>query len=253
MGRRRIRSRLVRSAIGAALAVLLLVIVVVVEALIAFRVERLDGFTRAQLDRRIGSGRALRVTWIGDSTSAGVGASTPERALPVLVAQELGRPVELSVLSVSGATTADAVAEQLPQLAALEPEWVFVAIGSNDVTHLTSRATLRSGLETLLAGVEATRPERIIVLGVAEFGGTPLFARPLRTIAGWRAHQLDAVVEDVAATHGAIYVPIARLTGPGFAADPLGTHARDRFHPNDAGYGLWAEATLATLREAGAV
>jgi lysophospholipase L1-like esterase len=242
-----------RILLSVGLAVLGFVIVIAVEVVLAFRVERLEGFTRAELDRRIGEGASLRVSWIGDSTSAGVGASSPDRSLPVLVGQGMDRSVELSVLSVSGATTAAAVAEQLPDLAATDPDWVFVAIGSNDVTHLTTRGALRSGLETLLAGVEATQPERIVVLGVAEFGGTPLFARPLRTIAGLRAHQLDAVVADVAAAHGAVYVPIARLTGPRFAADPIGTHARDRFHPNDAGYRFWADATLETLRSDGLI
>ena len=251
MKQRTLGSRILRGLLGVAVVLLAFVALVVVQALIAFRVERLDGFTRAQLDRRIGTGTPLRVTWIGDSTSAGVGASAPERSLPVLAAQELDRAVDLSVLSVSGATTADAVRDQLPQLAVLEPDWVFVAIGSNDVTHLTSRPALSRQLDALLTGVEATRPERIIVLGVAEFGVTPLFARPLRTIAGFRAHQLDAVVADVAAEHGAIFVPIARLTGPGFAAAPIGTHARDRFHPNDRGYRLWADATIATMRAAG--
>jgi len=249
--KRRLRVRLVRIAVTVLATVLAFIALIVVQALIAFRVERLDGFTRAQLDRRIGTGTPLRVTWIGDSTSAGVGASAPEHALPIVVAEALDRAVEVSVLSVSGATSGDALTEQLPQLASLEPDWVFVAIGSNDVTHLSSRASLRRNLDALLSGVEAAGPERIIVLGVAEFGGTPLFARPLRTLAGWRGHQLDAVVADVAAEHGAIFVPIARLTGPGFAADPVGTHARDRFHPNDAGYRLWADATIQTLHAAG--
>lgn len=250
---RSFRARLLRWLAFVAVAVLGLIGLLVVQAFVAFRVERLDGFTRAQLDRRIGSGPPIRVVWIGDSTSAGVGASSPEHALPVLVADGLDRAVELRVLSVSGATTADAVREQLPQLAGLEPDWVFVAIGNNDVTHLTRRGQLARALATLLDGIEDARPERIVVLGIAEFGGTPLLPRPLRTVTGWRAHQLDTVVRDAARARGHVYVPIAALTAPGFAADPLGTHARDRFHPNDAGYRLWAEATLATLRAAGVI
>jgi lysophospholipase L1-like esterase len=218
------------------------------QAVIAFRVDRIEGFSSEQLDRQIGDGQQLRVVWIGDSTSAGVGASRPERALPVVIANELNRPVSLHVLSVSGATTQDAVAAQLPKVAALQPDWVFVAIGNNDVTHLTSRAKLRTSLRTLLDGVTQVQPQQIIVLGIAEFGGTPLLPRPLRTLAGWRSHQLDEVVRQEAAAYGAVYVPIAKLTAPGFAADPLGTHAEDRFHPNDAGYQLWVDATLQTLR-----
>jgi lysophospholipase L1-like esterase len=39
-----------------------------------------------------------------------------------------------------------------------------------------------------------------------------------------------------------VYVDIAGKTGPAFRAHPTTYFARDRFHPNDAGYGLWAKA-----------
>jgi lysophospholipase L1-like esterase len=220
---------------------------------LASRVERIDGFSRAELDGTVGTGEPLRLTWIGDSTGQGVGASTPDAALPRRVAARLGREVRLSVLAISGATTQDAIETQLPDLAATQPDWVIVGIGNNDVTHATSKRAFRERLDTLLTQVAAMRPEHLIVLGTAEFSGTPLLKEPLRTFAGVRSRVLDAVVRDLAAKHDALYVPIRTITGPLFKAAEGPTHAADDFHPNDVGYGFWTTAIIDTLRDAGLI
>lgn len=240
-----------RSVLAAGALLLSFAILVAVQVLIAWRVERLEPFPREAIDRAEGEGERLRMVWLGDSTSVGVGASSPEQALPVQVADGLGVGYDLSVLGVSGGKTEDALRDQLPQVSALEPDWIFVAIGNNDVTAVTSRSTFRDRYADLLEGVQQVGADQVIVLGIAEFGGTPLLARPLRNIVGWRARQLDRIVRDLANRRGLIYVPIADLTREGFAEDPEGTHADDRFHPSDAGYELWARAVLDTLREAG--
>lgn len=225
----------------------------VIEALMARGGPNLPGYSRDELDGLIGRGpgEPLRVTWIGDSTGQGVGASSPEHALPRVVARGLGRPVELTVLAKSGARVADVLAQQLPLLKNTRPQWVFVGIGGNDVTHLTSRGAFRSAIEKLLDGVAAVHPDHVIVLGIGEFASTPRFAQPLRFLAGVRGHELDTDLRNAANRHGALYVDIAGRAGPDFVRDPLRYHSVDRFHPSDAGYELWAKPTLATIREAG--
>jgi lysophospholipase L1-like esterase len=221
----------------------------VIEVLMARGGRQLPGYSRAELDGIAGAvaGTPLRVTWIGDSTGQGVGASDPEHALPRVVARGLGRPVELTVLAKSGARVSDAVAEQLPHLKDTRPQWVFVGIGGNDVVHLTSRGAFRAAIEKLLEGVVAVHPDHVIVLGIGEFASTPRFAEPLRFIAGVRGHQLDTDLRNAANRHGALYVDIVRGTGPDFVRDPARYHSVDRFHPSDAGYALWAKATLAVI------
>lgn len=213
------------------------------------RIERLDPFTREQLDGAFGSRDvdALRLTWIGDSTGDGVGASAADNALPRLVAKGLRRPVELTVLARSGSRVTDALEEQLPLLAETTADWVVVAIGNNDVTHATSRKKLRSQLAELLAGVQAVKPQRIIVLGTAEFAGTPLLAQPLRFFAGLRSDQLNRDIRAAAREVGATFVDIIDGTGGAFVKNPKQLHARDGFHPNDAGYALWAETILKAI------
>ncbi len=200
------------------------------------------------LDGRVGddSGQAIRVVWLGDSTAAGVGASTVDAALPRLVAEGLGPPVELTVLARSGATVAEVVAGQLPVVAELEPDVVFVSVGANDVTHLSSRADVERGYRRLVAGL----PDRaeVVLLGVPDMGAIPRLAQPLRAVAGWRGDRLDAIVREVARDTGSVYVDIAGRTGPAFRADPDRFFAADEFHPSDAGYRRWSEAVLEVLR-----
>lgn len=220
-----------------------LVVVLAVEVAIARRGPMLDG-EPLRLDGRIGplTGTTLRVVWLGDSTAAGVGVDDPEDALPVVVARELGVAVDLTVLAVSGARVADVVGEQLPGVAALDPDVVFVSVGANDVTHLTSGENFADRYRQLVAALpdEAT----VVLLGVPDMGAIPRLAQPLRAAAGFRGRQLDEEVRDVAGEVGAVYVPIARATGPAFRREPGRMFAADEYHPSAAGYRLWADAVM---------
>lgn len=116
----------------------------------------------------------------------------PSRALSRLVAEGLARPVQLSVLAVSGARVSDVVSSQLPAPAALHPKWVIVGVGSNDVSHVTSRGRFRASLDRLLAGIKAAGAERIALLGRRRARRGASLAQPLRVVAGLRADQLNA-------------------------------------------------------------
>jgi hypothetical protein len=50
---------------------------------------------------------------------------------------------------------------------------------------------------------------------------------------------------------GAVYVDIAGQTGPAFRQNRERLYAEDRFHPDAAGYRLWAEAVIDQLRRRG--
>jgi acyl-CoA thioesterase I len=197
-------------------------------------------------------GPGLRMVWVGDSTAAGVGASSPEQALPRQVAAGLGRPAAVSVLAVSGATVADVLRTQVRRVAALRPDVVLVSVGANDTTHLTARGEFRRHYEELVArlsGPTAGGGMQVVLLGVPDMGAIPRFAQPLRAVAGWRGEHLDAEIAAVAAAHEAPYVDIAGPTGPAFRRHPDRYFSADRFHPSDAGYALWARAVLAALAD----
>ena len=234
-----------RRAVVAVIAVPVAVLVVLaVEIELAQRAPTLDD-RPLELGGRVGPagpGPALRVAWLGDSTAAGVGASSRSGALPVQVAEGLGLPVELVVLAASGARIADVVDDQLPALARLDSQAVFVSVGANDAVHFTGRRTFERRYRTLVESLPDDA--QVVLLGVPDMGSIPRLAQPLRAVAGWRGRQLDRVVQEVAAATGATYVDIAGATGPAFRADPDRFYAGDDYHPSDEGYRRWAEAVL---------
>jgi lysophospholipase L1-like esterase len=187
----------------------------------------------------------LRVVWLGDSTAAGVGASSPDTGVARTVATGLHRPVQLTSLAVSGDRVADVLKGQLPRVAELDPDIVLISIGSNDAVHLTGVAMFRSRYRHLLEALPAST--QVVVLGVPDMGSPPRFKQPLRAMAGWLGRRLDRVVRQVALEHHARYVDIAGYTGSAFRHDPARYFSADHYHPGDAGYALWSEAVLATL------
>jgi lysophospholipase L1-like esterase len=195
---------------------------------------------------RPGEGRP--VVWLGDSTAAGVGASTPSGALPSQVADGLAG-AGVSVLAASGARVADVLDVQVPKVAELEPDLILISVGANDTIHLTGRGAFRHTYEKVVRALPGGVP--VVLLGVPDMGAIPRFAQPLRAVSGWRGRNLDAEVRWVAARTGAIYADIAGPTGPPFRRHPDRYFAADDFHPSDAGYGLWADAVMSVLRREG--
>jgi lysophospholipase L1-like esterase len=246
--------RIVRGALLALLgAVVALAAVLAVEVVLAINGRNLPARRPFRLDGRFGpaGGGAISVAWLGDSIGSGVGASGPTATVPVVVAEGLGPPVELHVPAVSGARVADVLDAQVEELARVPADVVILQIGSNDVTHLTPRDLFAARYEAALRAIEAVQPEALVItVGVGNFGSVPRFAQPLRAIAGWRARVLADVVERISQRHGVPFVDIHAETGEAFAADPGHLYAADGFHPSDAGYRLWAEAVLRTLRPA---
>lgn len=240
-------------AVGLAAALGLVMVgvaVLLVEVRLARTQRRLPDSAPLALDATIGgsgtAGGALRMVWLGDSTAAGVGAEDPDGALPRQVAAGLGRPVQLTVLARSGAKVEEVIERQLPRVASLDPDVVVLSVGANDVVHFTSKDSFTSRYRLLL---DQLTPTPVIALGVPDMGAVPRFAQPLRAIAGWRGRALDGQIrEEVAGRAHTRYVDISGRTGPPMRREPDRYFALDRYHPNRAGYGLWADAVLDVAR-----
>jgi len=215
--------------------------------------EPSEPFDLSGLVGEASEGSELRIAWIGDSVSAGVGASGPEATVPRLVASTLGRPVRLDVFATSGERVSGALDEKVPRVEALTdpPDVIVVQVGGNDVIHLTGLDDFREDYERLLDRVGGVGARHVLALGIPGFGSTPRFLQPLRAIVGWRGRQFDEELREAAAASGATYVDVAGNTSEEFRQDPDRYHAADDFHPSDEGYALWAEAVLGALERLG--
>ncbi|QAY73100.1 SGNH/GDSL hydrolase family protein [Agromyces protaetiae] len=195
---------------------------------------------------RAAAGGDLVYVAIGDSAAQGIGASRPDRSYVGLLAAyagaRVGRDIRAVNLSVSGATTALAVRDQLPKLARLdvEPDLVTVSIGANDIAAWSAREFDRN-IRAILDAV----PSHAIVADL------PCFHLPKgeRKVA-----EANRMLRAAARSRGLVVVPLHAATKRQGVRGILTQFARDMFHPNDDGYEVWAgafrpavEARLAAL------
>ncbi|WP_271221935.1 SGNH/GDSL hydrolase family protein [Streptosporangium carneum] len=182
---------------------------------------------------------------LGESTAAGVGATTHEEGLAGCLARALAvrtaRPVSWQVAARSGVNTRTTLAELVPLL---EPaDVVVVALGVNELLELNQPSRFGRELRALTAGVRERIPGvPILMAGMPPVGRFPALPQPLRAVMGLRARALDRVIQEVAAdicgvTHVAVDVPV----------ELAGFFARDGFHPSATGYATWAEGLADAL------
>ena len=245
----------IRRALVALVMVLIgLVLIVGVEIWLALRHEYLPTDQPLELNRTFGTAdnSPFHFVVLGDSTSAGLGVNDAEDAYPTLLARRLaketGRSVRLTVLGVSGATTQEVLNEQVPQVAALDPDLIFIGIGANDVTHLTPLDDVRSYMRHTLEDLKQM-DATIVVAGAPDMR---VFAwhQPLRSLAYLRGKQVTAAIEGVARAEDVPVVDLDDETGHFFAEKPETHFSEDGFHPSALGYRRWADAIFPVLIDA---
>jgi lysophospholipase L1-like esterase len=245
---------LIRRLAGGFLAALgSIAMLIVVELALAVRREYLPTEPAMELGGVFGppDGRPLRFTVLGDSTAAGLGASSPEAAYPTLLARRLasdGFRVELFALGVSGARVEQALYVQAPRAVAHRPDLVFVGIGANDAIHLTPVARVRRNMRELIRHMKLTGAA-VVVAGAPDMRAAA-WHQPLRWLAGWRGRRVTAAVRAAADVEGVAVVPLAELAGPYFASGGVDAYGGDDLHPGDGGYRAWADAIYPYLDEA---
>lgn len=227
--------------------------VVGVEIVAALRREYLPVLPALEIGGTFGpaDGMPLRFAVLGDSTAAGVGAGSADRSYPVLLAGRLGEAgyrVELVNFGVSGARVADLSREQAPRAAAARPDLVLVAVGANDVTHLTRLSSVRREMGAALDHLLATGAA-VVVTGAPDMRARA-FLEPVRSLAGWRGRAVSRAIQTVAQGKGVPFVPLAERTGRFFTEDPARHFSEDDFHPGPGGYARWADAIYPALQQA---
>ncbi|TFD56765.1 SGNH/GDSL hydrolase family protein [Cryobacterium suzukii] len=174
---------------------------------------------------------------IGDSAAQGIGASSPNKSYVGVLADHVrlatGRTVRVVNLSVSGATVALAVRDQLPRFDKLEPDLVTVAIGANDIAQWNPDA-----FETGIRSVFDALPPHALVADL------PCFHLPHNEI---KVAMANEIIRRIAADRTLTVVPLHATTKRAGFRSILTHVAKDRFHPNDRGYRSWAEAFLPAM------
>jgi len=194
-------------------------------------------------DRNTGAD-VVSIVLLGESTAAGVGAATHDRALAGWLArglsEQLLRPIRHRSLGLVGARAIDCLEQTLPfellPLLKREPATVVVLmLGANDTTKLTPRKRWRAELHRLVDELRGGTSGPIVLTGVPPMAHFTALPQPLRAVVGARARMLDDDIALVASERQQTYHHAPRV--------PMKREflASDGFHPSERGYEVWAE------------
>jgi acyl-CoA thioesterase-1 len=187
---------------------------------------------------------ALRYVALGDSYTIGTSVRADERFPDQLIAA-LGEDASalrlVANLGVNGFTSEDLIREELPALEDLDPEFITVLIGVNDVVQgvpiESYEVNVGTTLDTLLARLPA---DRVVTISIPDYTVTPAgadYGEPTRQHDGIVA--ANAVMARLTAERGIAHVDIFDLSRRAAADRTL--VAEDGLHPSGRQYGLWVE------------
>jgi len=196
-----------------------------------------------------------RYVALGDSYTIGTSVAEAERWPNQLVAALADSEPGLELvgnLAVNGYTTADLIADELPQLAALDPEFVTLQIGVNDVVQGVPAATTEANLRQIVGAlVSAVGADRVLCVATPDYTVTPvgiagLFGDPAEQRAGIEAvnGQQQAICDESGVRYVSEIFAISQA-----AATDGSLVAGDGLHPSGAQYARWVEAILPAVRE----
>ena len=186
----------------------------------------------------------LRYVALGDSYTIGTSVGASERWPDQLVTRLDRGAARLELvanLAVNGYTSGDVVDRQLPELDALQPDFVSLLVGVNDVVQGVPASTYEANAARILDDVLAHLPaDRVVVVSTPDYTVTPQganYGRPAAQAAGIGAN--NEILRRLASERGLAWVDIHDISLR--AADDRSLVASDGLHPSGAQYALWVE------------
>lgn len=182
----------------------------------------------------------LRYVALGDSYTIGTSVLKDERWPEQLVRRVPGL-VLLANLGVNGFTSRDVIDAELPQLPALQPDFITLLIGVNDVVQGVPEATYRHNAEQILEELRRIAgANRIVVVTTPDYTVTPAgadYGDPAQQAADIRTN--NAIITELATARGIVVIDIYDISLG--AATDRSLVAGDGLHPSGMQYALWVD------------
>ncbi len=192
-----------------------------------------------------GSGVALRLLIVGDSSAAGVGARSQEAALSGQLVAALAKDFAVSwkLIGETSATTS-IVLDRLAQVEPAPFDVVVSALGVNDVTRGFSRGFWQAKQKQLAKRLVSRFGAKLIVAsGLPPMGAYPELPQPLRWVLGQQAQRLDQALAELCDAHQVMtHLPIDIPFESRFQAS-------DGYHPSEEAYALWGQMIATHIRQ----
>ena len=196
-------------------------------------------------------GHRLRIVVLGDSSVTAPGVEPLDAAWPRAVARRLADRfhVELVSIAVGGSKTRDVIRDQLPAVAAIEPDIAFVSVGANDALRATPLLRFENEYRQILTGLTEHTP-LVAVSGIGDLGSIPRLPALARSIVRIRGRSFDRAIRRAVADHPGVLK--THTWAPGFdefRTNPDQVFAGDLFHASAYGHGIYTRAAMTAVEE----
>jgi len=196
------------------------------------------------------SNRLIKIAFLGDSLTAGVGANSASNTYPYLVSQKISQNETLSIetlnLGVPGAKTKDILNDQIDKLTNFKPDIILLFTGINDMHNRIPFKELDNNFFKILELLKDT-PE-IYLINVPYLGNKKSFLPPYQTYFDWQTKKYNQELQKIALNNKIILLDLYSSTNQQFLDDP-NLYANDLFHPNNNGYKLIANKIVIELNK----
>jgi lysophospholipase L1-like esterase len=197
------------------------------------------------------TGRVVRAyAALGDSFTAGRDSIDAERWADLLAAgmRRVNPDLRYENLAVDGATSAEVLDEQVEPGLALDPDFVTVICGANDVLLATRPdvAGYAERIDAILGRLRAGAPEAIVITATAPEGWQFMELRPRterRLIEA--TTELNDITRAAAERHGVLCLPVDGHP----ALRDKATFSADGLHPSTAGHQTVARESARYINE----
>jgi acyl-CoA thioesterase I len=185
----------------------------------------------------------VRYVALGDSYTIGTSVDEAVRWPNQLVDRLAGSvPLELVAnLGVNGYSSAQLIDRELPQLDALDPDFVTVLIGVNDVVRGVPAGTYRANMNEIFDSLLERLPaSRIVVVSTPDYTRTPqgaAFGDPAQQRAA--IAEFNEIERELAEARGIAFVNISSVADRADVEPDL--VAGDGLHPSGNQYTRWVD------------
>ncbi|MEL6920087.1 MAG: SGNH/GDSL hydrolase family protein, partial [Pseudomonadota bacterium] len=184
-------------------------------------------------------GRPVKLLIIGDSTVASVGMEQLQDTFAYNIAQAVARHhkarVEWRAAGANSATSGEIRDYILPHIEDRDWTHIFVSVGINDMKNFHLVGHFKRNFGTLLYALRTRFPDaKLIWTPIPNMRQCPALPKMLAEVLSARADVINAMGHRMCAERQ------ASATDPVRDVD-ASCFARDGFHPNGKGYGVWAE------------
>lgn len=192
----------------------------------------------------------MRYVALGDSYTVGTAVAADERwpdQLVVALGPDAPTLTLVANLGVDGYTSADLIRDELPALDALEPEFVTVLIGVNDVAQGIPASAYEANVVTILDTLLVRLPaNRIVTVAIPDYTVTPAggdYGDPRQQHDCIAA--ANVTMARLSAEREIEYVDIFDISLE--AATDRSLVADDGLHPSGVQYGRWVKRILPVI------